>query len=586
MKKYLISAYIIGIMFGGLQAQVVDTAYFQLNYVPHLLNFEKISTPATITDTAQEKVAFDYYITPQKVDVTFSPTPIKATKIAPEPMKRLYRNFIKVGFGYPLTPLAELSIHNGSNKKYSFGLNVHHFSSWAQPIGKTMKQYTYYPTSDTKSEFFFSRFFKKQTLYSSVGYNHQSARYYGFKIADTPLPTYYSGDLYEDSLKTHFHHVRAEIGLRSNYNLDERALKQDVRINYDGIFTRHHDMENHIGLTSFFAYDARWLKISGSQLYRLNLNFDYYNNKYGPIGDSLLPSSHAVRFNPEIYAHWTFNEYHILVGLGTAIGSKTNQNKVDFAIYPLGEVQLGLIRGILSIYAGVNGNLVYNSYEKLLYENPFIKPQLTDTRYTKNWIHIYGGIKGNLVKKLNYNVFAEYTYAQNMLFYVQDTSAILHNQFDVVYDDGGYLHVGLNMNWEVMNQLHLSLDGDYWLYHLNTIQKPWYKPALEFGFSGKYFFKDFLVFNANFDLGFGRWAWALDPETSTTYEAQLMKPILDFGIGAEWLINKQFTAFLNVHNIAGQYYAKYYDYRSFGINVLAGVTYSFGEQSLKKGKKR
>ena len=144
-----------------------------------------------------------------------------------------------------------------------------------------------------------------------------------------------------------------------------------------------------------------------------------------------------------------------------------------------------------------------------------------------------------------------------MLFYVQDTSAILHNQFDVVYDDGGYLHVGLNMNWEVMNQLHLSLDGDYWLYHLNTIQKPWYKPALEFGFSGKYFFKDFLVFNANFDLGFGRWAWALDPETSTTYEAQLMKPILDFGIGAEWLINKQFTAFLNVHNIAGQYYAKY-----------------------------
>ena len=586
MKKYLISAYIIGIMFGGLQAQVVDTAYFQLNYVPHLLNFEKISTPATIIDTVQEKVAFDYYITPQKVDVTFSPSPIKAMKIAPEPMKRLYRNFIKVGFGYPLTPLAELSIHNGSNKKNSFGLNIHHFSSWAQPIGKTMKQYTYYPTSDTKSEFFFSRFFKKQTLYSSIGYNHQSARYYGFKIAETPLPTYYSGDLYEDSLKTHFHHVRAEIGLRSNYNLDERALKQDVRINYDGIFTRHHDMENHIGLTSFFAYDARWLKISGSQLYRLNLNFDYYNNKYGPVGDSLLPSSHALLFNPEIYAHWTFNEYHILVGLGTAIGSKTNQDKVDFAIYPLGEIQLGLIRGILSIYAGVNGNLVYNSYEKLLYENPFIKPQLTDTRYTKNWIHIYGGIKGNLVKKLNYNIFAEYTYAQNMLFYVQDTSAILHNQFDVVYDDGGYLHVGLNMNWEVMNQLHLSLDGDYWLYHLNTIQKPWYKPALEFGFSGKYFFKDFLVFNANFDLGFGRWAWALDPETSTTYEAQLMKPILDFGIGAEWLINKQFTAFLNVHNIAGQYYAKYYDYRSFGINVLAGVTYSFGEQSLKKGKKR
>ena len=38
-----------------------------------------------------------------------------------------------------ITPLAELSMHNCQNPKYSYGLNFHHFSSWAEPIGKEQK---------------------------------------------------------------------------------------------------------------------------------------------------------------------------------------------------------------------------------------------------------------------------------------------------------------------------------------------------------------------------------------------------------------------------------------------------------------
>lgn len=596
----MLTAFVISLIISGLQAQVIDTARFQINYVPQLQNFSKLNQQAKIIDTATEKVSFTYDITPQRVDIDFMPTLITAAKIKPERVKPLYRNFIKVGFGYPVTPFAELAIHNGTHKKYSYGVNVHHFSSWAPPIGKKMKQYANYPMSDTRVEAFFSRLFKKQTLYASVGYNHEAARYYGFteeniKAWGAPFNFgYYNSKSYVDSLKNNFHHVKAEVGIRSNYNLEERKLKQDVRLNYDGVFTNHQEMENHVGLTSFFAYDARWLKITGSQLYRLNFNFDYYNNRWN---DLLRRSDNTFVINPELFANWTFGEYHIKVGVGTSIAPqlKDTINFIDttlgtkkntlFVIYPMAELQLGIVPGILSIYAGIDGQMKYNSYQSLLYENPFVKPNMTDLRCTKNWINIYGGIKGNLVKKLNYNLFARYSYAENMGFFITDTNTVLRNQFDMVWDDGGYLNVGLTMNWEVIRNLQIDFAANYWLYHLDTLAHAWYKPSLEISAAGSYLFRNMLIFSANFNLAFGTWAWEYDL-ANNNYHSKMMKPILDFGVGVEWLINDHFSAFLNINNLACQYYAKYYEYKNLGINAMVGVSYAFGKESFKVKKKK
>ena len=68
------------------------------------------------------------------------------------------------------------------------------------------------------------------------------------------------------------------------------------------------------------------------------------------------------------------------------------------------------------------------------------------------------------------------------------------------------------------------------------------------------------------------------------YTVQNMKPILDFGIGFEYLINRNFSAFATINNIGCQYYARYYDFNSFGINALVGITYSFGKETIKKKK--
>jgi hypothetical protein len=374
-------------------------------------------------------------------------------------MKKLYRNFLKVGFGYPVTPLAELCIHNFDNSKYSYGINVNHISAWAPPIGKEMKKYGYAPFSDTRTHLFFNRFFKKQTLYSSLGYNHELAYLYGFSRDITPGSLHYFYDkIHRDSLKNDFHHLYAEVGIRSNFVPDDKKLKQDVRLNYDFLYTYKKDMENRIGIASTFGYDFIFRRFNGYLRPQLDFNFDAYMHKWSNemlflAGENYVQmpnftkNSFKTEFAPTV--KFAVREYYFRVGVGVPIITSLDQNmkgKTKCPIYPIAEVQLGLVPGILSIYAGVDGNAKYNSLKDLLYENPFVKKELDSLKFSKTQISIFGGVKGNIVKKMNYHISARYSQTKDMAFFFLDTASWLKNQFDVVYSDANVVNVCVNLN--------------------------------------------------------------------------------------------------------------------------------------------
>ncbi|MCL1850881.1 MAG: hypothetical protein FWF70_05715 [Bacteroidetes bacterium] len=597
MKKIFVIT--ISLLFFGVAfSQPIDTARFKLDFTPRLQNFQKITQPAVIPDEPQEAVDFEYEITPQSIDLTFSPTPLKPIKLPGEVMKKLYRNFLKIGFGFPATPFGELCIHNFDNTKFSYGLNVNHISGWAQSISKTMKNYAYAPFSDTRILLFFNTFFKNQTLYSSVGYNHEVAHLYGFNRYNTPDSLHYFYEkIHRDSLKNNFHHLRAEIGLRSNFLQADDHLKQDVRLNYDFLTTYKKDMENHIGLTSFFLYDFNLSKLNGFIRPQVDFNVDYFMNHWynaEQIANTITYSSYKLEFIPTV--KFAVREYHIRLGLGLPVINSLDavmHGEAKCPIYPVAEVQLGVVPGILSIYAGIDGNVKYNSLKDLLYENPFVKPGLDSLQFTKTRFSIYGGVKGNLVKKLNYHISARYSHTNDMAFFFLDTLSLLKNQFDVVYSDVDLLNVCANINWQVVDRLYLNLEANYWGYfNLKSIEKPWYKPAWEVAFSGKYYLKEKFIFDLNMKLGFDAYRPVtaeerarMDTPLNGTIYAATMKPILNFGAGFEYLVTKRFSCFAMLNNIGFQYFSKYYDFNNLGFNAIVGVTYSFGDESLKRGKR-
>ena len=615
MKKITIFVFLV-LCASFLRAQVVDSAQLLIKYVPKLANSNKINQQAVLKDTVvSEQVEFNYVVAPNKPDLDFVPGDMQVGKLNPEVKERYYRNYIKVGFGYPITPLAELSMHNCQNPKYSYGLNFHHFSSWAEPIGKEQKKFAYAPSSDTRVHLFFNRIFKNHTLYSSVGYNHEMANLYGFStdwVRDELYlnPEQYYSKEYRDSIHNNFNHVRAEVGFRSNYTAEEKRLKEDVRVNYDFIHTYWKNMEHGAGVHGMLAYDAKFLKISGYQHYQIDLGLDYFNNTWSdsvPMGTdgSLLRrrADNSLMFELKPTMSFSIREYHLTLGVGVPILNQFNKTKCP--VYPVAEVQMGLIRGILNLYVGVDGCSSYTSLKKLLYENPYLKPNIDTLRFTKTQISIYGGVKGKITDKLNYHVSARYSYSRDLPFFMLDTASLLKNQFDVMYaDKGSTLNVCANLSWEAINHLYLNLNANYWGYYFTNIEHPWYKPSWGIGFDGKYILKEKFIFNLNANIAFGRWAMspvtAVDSMGNTyirTYEAindlqkdsqgkRLMKPILNFGLGFEYLITKQLTAFFEVNNVGCQYASTYYNFNNFGINALVGVSYSFGNEPLKPVKKK
>ena len=602
MKKIFVIA--ISLLFVGVAfSQPIDTARFRLDFTPSLQNFHKITQPALIPDEMPEPVNFEYEIAPQAIDLSFSPAPIKPVKFPGDVMKKLYRNFLKVGFGYPVTPLGELCIHNFDNSKFSYGLNVNHISGWAPPIGKEMKKYAYAPFSDTRVLLFFNTFFKNQTLYSSVGYNHEVAHLYGFS-KDLGFDAKYYEKSERFDLKNNFHHLYAEVGVRSNFAQEEAKLKQDVRLNYDFLFGEkpYVDQEHHIGITSTFAYDFMFKKLNGFLRPQLDFNTDYYihnwSNSYKlvckpePCPDSQQFSgtynSFKIEFIPT--AKFAVREYHVRLGMGIPIINILDINMkgdVKCPVYPVAEVQLGIVPGVLSIYAGVDGEAKYNSLKDLLYENPFVKKGLDSLRFSKTQISVFGGVKGNILRKLNYHISARYSRTKDMAFFFLDTASLLKNQFEVVYSNVDFVNVCANLNWQVVNKLYLNLEANYWGYfNLNNIEKPWYKPNWEVALSGKYYLKEKFIFDANMKLGFGRYALMpyLNAEDIIAYKIDKMKPVLNFGVGFEYLITKRFSFFAMVNNIGAQYFSKYYDFKNIGFNAIVGITYSFGDESLRKVK--
>lgn len=603
----------------AVQAQMVDSAHLLIKYVPKLTNSTKINQQAVIVDTLTEKVEYNYSISPKKPEITFNAAEMKVGKLNPEVETDFYRNFIKLGFGYPITPLAELSMHNCRNKKFSYGLNFHHFSSWAEPIGEIQKQYAYAPTSDTRVHLFLNRFFKNYTLYSSVGYNHELANLYGYN-KNWGIDPYYYAKEYRDSIRNSFHHAKAELGIRSNYTTEDKTVKEDVRLNYDFIHTHWKDMEHRVGLQSFIAYDERFLKISGYQHYQLDFNVEYYNNNWndsisnaGSQGNSVsknVDNSFQIEFRPHM--NFTIKEYHILVGVGVPLLMSNDQFRCP--VYPIAELQLGLVRGLLSIYAGVDGKSEYNSLKNILYENPYIKPQLDSLRFTRTQISIYGGVKGNLFKKFNYHISARYSYAKDLPFYILDTNSLLRNQFDITYaEKASKLNVCANLSWEAIDHLYLNLNANYWGYYFNNKsvhpERAWYKPTWEIGFDGKYVLKQKFIFDINAKVGFDRWALmpvtGLDENGNTVitgYQTvndirkdfemrdadgkKVFKPILNFGIGFEYIITKHFAVFAQVNNVGCQYASEYLNFNNFGVNALVGLTYSFGNEPIKPVKKK
>jgi outer membrane receptor protein involved in Fe transport len=58
-------------------------------------------------------------------------------------------------------------------------------------------------------------------------------------------------------------------------------------------------------------------------------------------------------------------------------------------------------------------------------------------------------------------------------------------------------------------------------------------------------------------------------------ESEKLPVIADINIGADYRISKDFSAFIDLNNLTNQTYQRWFNYPTYGFNVIAGVTFIF-----------
>ena len=540
---------------------------------------QKINEKASITDTVNVSKPVDYNIVSPVYLTRFTPEPIKAPRVGKDQITRLYRNFLKAGFGYPWTPYLDFEANSLRSTQWAYGGRVFHYSS----LGK-IKDYANATYSDTRVEGYMQKFFKRYTLSAGAGYNHLLAHCYGLQHgADNAF------------IRRQYHHLNANVNF-SNNNLNNNTLNQLYSVNYDFLNANNSVpiiYEHQLGISAALNHDV----VRTKKKFILNvggkLGFDYFDNScitYVMYEDenSVIPDKHNAMADINPHIIFKFEEYFVKIGFD-ALLLFPYQKDVQFHFYPDIEVRLAIVPRIFSFYAGLDGGMKRNSYLSFMRENPYLANYL-NLGFTDEKAKVFAGIQLGISRSLSIGARGSFGFYDGLPFFINENTGTtiynnfvirsFNNTFNIVEDKANHLNLHFDLKYQYKKQFGLTLNADYNYYKLSVdLLEPWYKPVFITNLDLRYLLLEKFLFGMDFYVHTG----AKYPEfVNGGIAPKSMKAVLDFNFNFEYIWSKRLSFFLDVNNFAYQRNYYYHDYPTHRINFLIGAKYNFGGEVVGK----
>lgn len=488
------------------------------------------STPKTdIKPEAQTySIPIDFY------QVEYQPVKVKPIRLPDAKQEDLDQVYVKAGFGTQLTPLAEAYYNSQRSKKYQYGLYGKYISSNAKTefqnymdarLGGSAKFYF-----DDKYTMPVNAFFRTSTLY-----------YYGIdSILDAGAT--------EDDLRQRFMRYGFDLDF---HNIGDNPLNMDfgIKAGLKGI----NDINGFNELSPFFAAWGE-KELENNSIAGAELTIDYF--KYtGPIAyDNSL-----VGVKP--YYKLITDQYALMAGMETKVDKASNA-----FLLPDLQFNYDLIGDKFVFVAGWQGHLQVNSFYNLTEENPFIVDTLS-FRNTPIW-EVFAGLRGSTSGNFSFAAKGYQKMANDMPFYVNDSADI--KRFDIVYSNATIWGGALELSYFDSDRFRVTGSVNLFDFsELESIDEAYHRPNLEWTISGMYRFNKKLQVNADV-FGVNK-SYALLPGDIT----EEINGAIDMNISAMYKYSKYFNIFINVNNIANYKYQRYFNYPSYGIQAIAGLSFTF-----------
>ena len=541
----LISVFTLGLSAQDLSKEV----YVVSSYRPEIADVDKISSMPVMTDTFSFDTKIEYTVLPSRIKSDYSLRPIKPAKMVGTPLDKLYNSYLKVGLGNYASPLAEYSIHNLRSKEYAVGAYIFHRSS----------HFKFEPRTDTKIPAGYGRtelagygkkFYRNVNLEAEIGANRHRIRHYGLNTDLLSDPF----EIEADEIKQAYNKVYALAGVRSTR---PDSGKMAFKVFIAGDYFRDHfkNKEPHVNISADVNIPVK------SFFLRLEGDYDYYNfkNSYDTAATNLY------NFHPVL----TKRKEEWSIEAGARMTVLRSAEKDSFYIYPDANIKFRVIENALLATIGVSGNLQVNSYENLSLENPYIIPGSIPSN-TNHALIFYAGVEGYLSRKASYKIMVSWESMQDMVFFVNSDTNDYQNQFDYILNDADRINYHLEFCWDPFHFLGFRMNTNYHTYQMYGEDHPWQRPKADLELSVLGNFKQKLYAELDFIAVGKRYAYNING-----INAIVLDPIYDLNLKLEYKYSNILSFFAHFYNLTNQEHYYWNQYRSQGINILAGLGYKF-----------
>ncbi len=545
----------------------------QTNYViqgiwnPTLADAQKIDLRPQPIDTILPEITMRYDLLPAKAETPARVDSIAAAKLTVlSPQQKLYKGYVKAGFGLYTTPLGELYYDQTRSRENGFGIHLKHMSSNGGLDDVGPSDYGY-----NSIHGFYKHYLSDHEVGGRIMYDRRRVNYYGYASNDS-IENVIDNAVAppDDAVKQFYNDIGFQGRIRSLF-ADSTKIAHDVGIEVHSYSNLTGSRETNMRVTADLGMQ------DGREIYGGSILID--NNAYrgkldGDLGD-FRQNGTLVGLMPHVSLRE--KDYLIKIGVGMYIDAL---GETSFHFFPQAYLSYSLFDGILVPYAGVDGARMRNSFRSLTTENPWLTgaPSLSNT---SKLYDIYGGMRGSFSNNMGFDLRVSTSSLKDMPLYVNIGRSPYGDRMGVIYDKVNILDLSGELTYSLPSSLRLHGRVDVYTYDMKVQDEPWNLPPYKIALGATYDLRQKLILKTEV-LFMGSRKGLRYPYTEGQQNTDGIAPtqhdldgFMDLYLGLEYRYTKRLSLFLDVSNLSASKYERWYQYPVQRTLLLGGATYAF-----------
>jgi len=548
-------------------------------FSPTIADAQKIDLRPEPIDTILPDQTVKYDVLTVKAVIPATVDSIAAARLnVVESQQKLYKGFVKGGFGLYTTPLGEVYFDQTRSRENAYGVHLKHLSSNGGLKNVGPSDY-----STNKADLFYNHYLRNHEVGGRFMYDRRRVSYYGYNALDSIEYLINTLDTKEDARKQVYNDLGFAVRVRSLYK-DSTLIAHDVGLEVHSYSNLSESHETNVRITADLSKNEQ------GDRYGLGIVVD--NNAYrslyreGVFGEATILTTADKRTNGTMIGLIPMvkregEKYVVRVGAGLYVDA---QNNTTFHFYPKAYASYSLFDDILVPYIGFEGERKRNSLRSLTRENPWLigAPVLKNSSLLYD---LYGGVRGSFSSKIGFDVRLGYSSTEDRPLYISAPNYPTGDRMAVVYDRVDIFVVGGELSYRHSDALRLKARVDFYNYTTEVENEAWNLPPYQISFGGTYNLREKLFVNVEaLVLGQRKSAYYVQPSDATPDattglitqpEEFNLKGYLDLHLGLEYRYTKRLSVFLDLSNLSASKYEQYYQYGVQRGLLLGGATYSF-----------